>query len=80
VTAGMFSALSGALAEEDALAVPTDGERMHPLLALIRPSVVGQAINQDRRPLHVQFTQMQHSLLLEDRAILRNLNKPADLD
>ena len=43
---------------------------------LLRASKIGE----DRRPLHVQFTEMEHSTLLTDSAILRNVNTPDDLN
>ena len=77
----MFTGLEGALGSSDCLAMPNDGLWAHPLLALVRPKmVVGQLKSGDRRPLHVQFTEMKHSLLLEDPSLLRNINTLADLE
>ncbi len=60
--------------------IPHDGERSHPLLALIRPHIVLEMIEGgDRRPLHEQFSELQHSVLLEDPEMLRNINSPGDL-
>tara|TARA_B100001245_G_C22487216_1_gene247884 strand:- start:298 stop:429 length:132 start_codon:yes stop_codon:yes gene_type:complete len=42
--------------------------------------VVEQLKSGDRRPLHVQFVEMEHSLMLEEPALLRNINTPADLE
>ena len=81
VNSALFTELEGALGSSDCLAMPNDGLWAHPLLALVRPNmVVGQLKNGDRRPLHVQFTEMKHSLLLEDPSLLRNINTPADLE
>jgi len=81
VNSALFTGLEGALGPSDCLAMPNDGLWAHPLLALVRPKmVVGQLKSGDRRPLHVQFTEMKHSLLLEDPSLLRNINTPADLE
>ena len=81
VNSALFTGLEGALGSSDCLAMPNDGLWAHPLLALGRPKMVGgQLKSGDRRPLHVQFTEMKHSLLLEDPSLLRNINTPADLE
>ena len=81
VNSALFAGLEGALGSSDCLAMPSDGLWGHPLLALVRPKmVIGQLKSGDRRPLHVQFTEMKHSLLLEDPSLLRNVNTPADLE
>ena len=81
VNSALFTELEGALGSSDCLAMPNDGLWAHPLLALVRPKmVVRQLKSGDRRPLHVQFTEMKHSLLLEDPSLLRNINTPADLE
>ena len=56
-----------------------DPQRAHPLLARVRPSIASK-IADDRRPLHVQFSEMEHSTLLTEAAILRNVNTPDDLN
>ena len=78
VTADLFFELEKTLGSEDLLAIPADPQRTHPLLARVRPSVATQ-IGDDRRPLHVQFAEMEHTTLLADAAILRNVNTTADL-
>ena len=81
VTTALFRSLEEGLGEDDALIMPHDGERLHPLLALIRPDVVLNIIGDgDRRPLHVQFSEVQHSLVMEDPQVLRNVNRPEDLE
>ncbi len=80
VSAELFCSLEVGLGEGDALMIPHDGERSHPLLALIRPHIVLEMIEGgDRRPLHEQFSELQHSVLLEDPEMLRNINSPGDL-
>ncbi len=59
--------------------MPHDGERGHPLLSLIRTEAVLEMIDGDRRPLRVQFTETKHSILVEDPAVLLNVNRPEDL-
>ncbi len=78
VTSELFVELEKSLGSDDVLTLPTDPQRSHPLLARVRPSLAGE-IGEDRRPLHVQFAEMEHSVLLADPAILRNVNRPADL-
>ncbi|HIG38675.1 MAG TPA: molybdenum cofactor guanylyltransferase [Candidatus Poseidoniales archaeon] len=81
VNSALFAGLEDALGSSDCLAMPSDGLWAHPLLALVRPKmVVGQLKSGDRRPLHVQFTEMKHSLMLEEPSLLRNVNTPADLE
>ncbi len=61
--------------------MPSDGLWAHPLLALVRPEVVVRRLKGgDRRPLHVQFAEMEHSVMLEEPSMLRNLNTPEDLE
>jgi len=61
--------------------MPSDGLWVHPLLALVRPNVVvGRLKGGDRRPLHVQFSEMEHSVMLEEPSLLRNVNTPEDLE
>ena len=79
VTADLFFELENTLAPGDLLAIPADPQRIHPLLARVRPAVAS-TIGDDRRPLHVQFSEMEHSTLLTETAILRNINTPDDLN
>ena len=81
VQSDLFVSLEEALDSADALVMPSDGVWNHPLLALVRPDVVlSRLISGDRRPLHLQFAEMPHSILLEDAGILRNINHPEDLE
>ena len=73
--------LEDALESSDALVLPSDGVWNHPLLALVRPeAVLSRLVLGDRRPLHLQFAEMPHSILLEDASQLRNVNHPDDLE
>ena len=81
VESSLFVALEDALDTCDALVLPSDGVWSHPLLALVRPEeVLSRLVSGDRRPLHLQFAEMPHSILLEDAAQLRNVNHPEDLE
>ena len=81
VQSDLFVSLEEALDSAAALVMPSDGVWNHPLLALVRPDVVlSRLISGDRRPLHLQFAEMPHSILLEDAGILRNINHPEDLE
>ena len=79
VNADLFFELEKTLGSGDLLAIPADPQRAHPLLARVRPSIASK-IADDRRPLHVQFSEMEHSTLLTETAILRNVNTPDDLN
>ncbi len=78
ITSEFFIELEKTLGSQDLLALPADPQRTHPLLARVRPAVAS-AIGEDRRPLHIQFGELEHSTLLADSRILRNVNTPADL-
>jgi len=80
VSADLFLSLEKRLGEEDFLIMPHDGERVHPLLSLIRTKEVLEIIKGDRRPLRVQFAEAKHSILMEDPSVLLNVNTPEDLD
>ena len=81
VESDLFIALEDALESSDALVLPSDGVWNHPLLALVRPeAVLSRLVLGDRRPLHLQFAEMPHSILLEDASQLRNVNHPDDLE
>jgi len=81
ISSEVFAGLEATLEEGDALAMPSDGLWAHPLLALVRPDRVVNALRgNDRRPLHIQFTEMPHSLMLEEPLVLRNVNTPEDLE
>ena len=81
VESGLFIALEDALESSDVLVLPSDGVWNHPLLALVRPeAVLSRLVWGDRRPLHLQFAEMPHSILLEDASQLRNVNHPDDLE
>ena len=80
VSSDLFISLRGMLGADDCLIMPHDGERGHPLLSLIRTKEVLEIIEGDRRPLRVQFSEVKHSLLMEDPAILLNVNTPSDLE
>ncbi len=64
---------------EEPVAIPFSEGRWHPLLALVRPEVAG-LIGEDRRPLHVQMTEIRHSVVVAPPHVVRNVNHPADLD
>ena len=81
VQSGLFVALEDALGNSDTLVMPSVGIWNHPLLALVRPeAVLSRLVSGDRRPLHLQFAEMPHSILLEDASQLRNVNQPEDLE
>tara|TARA_B100000959_G_scaffold194873_1_gene203841 strand:- start:16895 stop:17422 length:528 start_codon:yes stop_codon:yes gene_type:complete len=81
VSAELFKSLRNEIGESDSLIMPFDGEKPHPLLALVRPETIRKMLrNGDRRPLHRQFKEVRHSLLMEDPRVLRNVNRPEDLN
>ena len=79
VTKELFFSLREGIGEDDSLIMPHDGERSHPLLALVRPDRILKLIESDRRPLHKQFSETKHSLLVEDPRVLKNINSIQDL-
>ena len=80
VSSDLFVSLQDMLGTDDCLIMPHDGERAHPLLSLIRTKEVLEIIGGDRRPLRVQFAEAKHSILIEDPALLLNVNTPEDLE
>ena len=80
ISSDLFLSLQERLGEEDCLVMPHDGERGHPLLSLIRTKEVLELIEGDRRPLRIQFAGVKHSVLVEDPAVLLNVNTPEDLE
>jgi len=80
VSAELFVSLQDGLGADDCLIMPHDGERGHPLLSLIRTKEVLELIEGDRRPLRIQFAGVKHSVLVEDPAVLLNVNTPEDLE
>ncbi|MEC7708471.1 MAG: molybdenum cofactor guanylyltransferase [Candidatus Thermoplasmatota archaeon] len=76
----LFASLQESLRADDFLIMPHDGERSHPLLSLIRTREVLEIIEGDRRPLRIQFAEVKHSILMEDPAVLLNVNTPEDLE
>ena len=80
ISSDLFFSLQERLDADDCLIMPHDGERGHPLLSLIRTKEVLKVIEGDRRPLREQFTDVRHSILMEDPTVLLNVNTPADLE
>ncbi len=80
VSDSVFVSLREGLEDGDCLIMPHDGDRSHPLLALIRSESVLDVIDSDRRPLRVQFAEVKHSLLMENPETLLNVNSPEDLE
>lgn len=80
VTPELFLSLADSLKADDVLAMPNDGVWSHPLLGLIRPEAVGNFLMRDRRPLHRQFSEARHSLLMVDPKLIWNVNYPEDLE
>ena len=80
VTEELFSSLQDGLDDDDVLIMPHDGEMSPPLLALIRCEEVLGMLHSDRRPLRAQFSEVKHSILIEEPEILRNVNSPEDLE
>ena len=80
VTGELFVSLQKGLDDGNALIMPHDGERSHPLLALIRSEEVLGMIHSDRRPIITQFNDDKNKILIEEPQILRNENSPGDLE
>ena len=61
------------------VAMPVCSGRTHPLLALVRPEVAG-LVGSSRRPLREQFLEMDHVLVEVGEEVVRNVNRPSDLE
>ena len=61
------------------VAIPVCSGRTHPLLALVRPEVAG-LVGRNRRPLREQFHEMDHVLVEVREEVVRNVNRPSDLE
>ena len=61
------------------VAMPVCSGRTHPLLALVRPEVAG-LVGSSRRPLREQFRGMDHVLVEAREEVVRNVNRPSDLE
>ena len=61
------------------VAIPVWSGRTHPLLALVRPEVAG-LVGRNRRPLREQFHEMDHVLVEVSEEVVRNINRPSDLE
>ena len=79
ITHDLFLELEKTLGPDDLLAIPADPKYTHPLLSRVRPSLVTH-IGDDRRSLRLQFAELEHSILLTDEGVVRNVNYPSDLD
>jgi|TARA_B110000444_G_scaffold71208_1_gene67018 molybdopterin-guanine dinucleotide biosynthesis protein A len=80
ITEHFFKNLKHLIRDGDDLIIPTDGERMHPLLSLIKPQkILKKLADGDRRPLNIQFSELKHSTFFENKDILKNINNPHDL-
>jgi molybdopterin-guanine dinucleotide biosynthesis protein A len=81
VTNDFFNCLKSSIKKEDDVLIPTDGENIHPLLSLIRPEVVLNKLKEgSKKPLSIQFCEINYSLYQEDLKILKNVNYPQDLE
>ena len=61
------------------VAMPVCSGRTYPLLALVRPEVAG-LVGSSRRPLREQFHGMDHVLVEASEEVVRNVNRPSDLE
>ena len=61
------------------VAMPVCSGRTHPLLALVRPEVAG-LVGRSRSPLREQFHEMDHVLVEVREEVVRNVNRPSDLE
>ena len=61
------------------VAMPVCSGRTHPLLALVRPEVA-DLVGRSRRPLREQFHEMDHVLVEVREEVVRNVNRPSDLE
>jgi molybdopterin-guanine dinucleotide biosynthesis protein A len=80
ITAEVFTSLENSISKSDEVIIPTDGKILHPLLSLVRPSLLISSLdNWDGIPLHEMFQKIPHSLLMVEQNIIRNINTKKDL-
>lgn len=80
VTNDFFNCLRNSIGDNDDLLMPTDGVKKHPLLSLVRPKVVLNKLKKgSKKPLFIQFSELECSSYLEDFKILKNINYPHDI-
>ncbi|RJU83588.1 MAG: hypothetical protein DWB93_03145 [Candidatus Poseidoniales archaeon] len=81
VTPDFFDCLKNSIKMEDDLIIPTDGQNIHPLLSLIRPGPVLNKLSKgSKRPLSIQFCEINYSLYHGDLKILKNINYLQDIE
>ena len=60
--------------------MPTDCVKKNPLLSLVRPKVVLNKLKKgSKKPLFIQFSELECSSYLGDFKILKNINYPHDI-
>jgi molybdopterin-guanine dinucleotide biosynthesis protein A len=81
ITSDLFDCLKDSIKMEDDLIMPTDGQNIHPLLSLIRPEPVLNKLRKgSKRPLSVQFCEINYSLYQGDLKVLKNINYLQDIE
>tara|TARA_B100001113_G_scaffold154831_1_gene126587 strand:+ start:1010 stop:1576 length:567 start_codon:yes stop_codon:yes gene_type:complete len=81
ITPDFFDCLKDSIKPDDDLIIPTDGHNLHPLLSLIRPEpVLNKLRNESKRPLSVQFCEINYSLYQGDLKTLKNINYLHDIE
>lgn len=81
ITSDLFDCLKDSIKMKDDLIMPTDGQNIHPLLSLIRPEPVLNKLRKgSKRPLSVQFCEINYSLYQGDLKVLKNINYLQDIE
>ena len=80
IKAEVFSSLKKSISDNDLLIMPTDGEKIHPLIALVRPQQLHREIkNWNGGPLREFFLSLPNSLLFVSPRLIKNINYTEDL-
>jgi molybdopterin-guanine dinucleotide biosynthesis protein A len=80
INAEVFSSLKKSISDNDFLIMPTDGEKIHPLMALVRPQQLHSEIKKwNGEPLREFFLSLPNSLLFVSPRLIKNINYAEDL-
>ncbi|MDE0953076.1 MAG: molybdenum cofactor guanylyltransferase [Candidatus Poseidoniales archaeon] len=76
----VFTSLEKSMAKNDMAIIPTDGQILHPLIALVRPKILKERLrNWNAESLKEVLLKGPHTLLMVNRTLIKNINSPKDL-
>ena len=80
INADVFTSLEKSMSKNDMAVIPTDGQILHPLIALVRPKILKLQFKKwNDESLREVFLKNPHTLLMIDRALIKNINSRKDL-